>query len=280
MVKPHNQVSNCEVRSFWERHPVAAEGIDAPPGTTEFFEHFDKIREEDDCEPYDFSNMIHGYSQSSKKQILDVGCGNGYVLSRYAAQGANVFGVDISETAVHLSKKRFELFGLRGLFKITNGESLDFLSDQFDIVCSMGVLHHIENPQPMIKEIYRVLKPGGKAIVMLYYRYSWKYFVILRLKRLFLTRYRGKSQQEALNMNDGTDCPLALVYNKTQARQLLSQFQDHKFRLNQLSWKQLFLIPALSSLLEPILPSCSNNYFARQMGWNMYIEAIKPSPDL
>ena len=81
MVKPHHQINNCEVRSFWERYPVAVEGIDAPPGTTEFFIHFDKIREEDDCEPYDYSNMIHRYSDSSKKQILDVGCGNGYVLS-------------------------------------------------------------------------------------------------------------------------------------------------------------------------------------------------------
>ena len=191
-----------------------------------------------------------------------------------------MLGVDITERAANLSKKRFELFGLRGLFKITNGETLDFSNDQFDIVCSMRVLHHIENPQPMINDVYRVLKPGGKAIVMLYYRYSWKNLVFLRLKSLFLPGYLGKSQQETLSMNDGTDWSLALVYNKTQARQLLSQFQDHKFRRTQLSWKQIFLISALGRLFEPLLPSCSDNYCSRHMGWNLYIEAIKPSLDL
>jgi 2-polyprenyl-3-methyl-5-hydroxy-6-metoxy-1,4-benzoquinol methylase len=280
MSKPHSQASNSDIRSFWEHHPVAAEGIDATLGTRDFFSRFDNIREADDCEPYAYSDMIHGYSSSSNKCVLDIGCGNGYVLSRYAMQGANVFGVDITETAVNLSKRRFELYDLDGHFKTTDGDTLAFPNNQFDIVCTMGVLHHIENPRPMISEIRRVLKPGGKLIMMLYYRYSWKTIVIMRLKRLFHPQYQGKSQQEALNMNDGEDCPLALVYSKSEALELMSEFENHRFRLNQLSWKQLFLIPPLARFLDPVLPSCSDSIFARLMGWNMYIEAIRPSSDL
>jgi len=276
MEQTRKRVGNTEVRDFWEHNPVAAEGIEASPGTPEFYARFDAIREADECEPYVYSDMIHGYSSSAGKCVLDVGCGNGYVLSHYAKQGAEVFGVDITQTALDLCKRRFELSGLNGRFQITDGDTLTFSDNQFDIVCSMGVLHHIENPRPMVKEMERVLKPGGKVIVMLYFRYSWKAMVIIRLKRLFDRRYRGKSQREALNMNDGDDCPLAVVYSKAQAGELLSRFENHRFRLNQLSWKQLLLMPYLARILNPFLPNCNNSIFARLMGWNLYIEATKP----
>ena len=77
-------------------------------------------------------------------------------------------------------------------------------------------------------------------------------------------------------MNDGEDCPLALVYSKAEAKALLSQFENHKFRLNQLSWKQLFLLPPLARVLKVFLPAQSDNIIARKLGWNLYIEATKP----
>ena len=100
--------------------------------------------------------------------------------------GAKVFGVDITQRAVNLSQKRFELANLPGNFSITDGEMLPFNNNFFDIACSMGVLHHIENPQPMIEEMFRVLKPGGKIILMLYYRFSWKSLVSFGLNVFFI----------------------------------------------------------------------------------------------
>jgi hypothetical protein len=55
-------VSNAEVKAFWEANPVAAGSISAAPGTPEFFRAFDALRESDDCEPWSFSNEIHGYA--------------------------------------------------------------------------------------------------------------------------------------------------------------------------------------------------------------------------
>src|SRR5579864_4245562 len=100
-------VTNAEVRAFWEQHPVAAAEIAAAPGSPAFYAAFDKLREVDDCEPYAFSNRIHGYERSEGKSVLDIGCGNGYVLSRYARHGAEVHGIDLTETAVNLSRRRF-----------------------------------------------------------------------------------------------------------------------------------------------------------------------------
>lgn len=266
-----------DVKSFWEKNPVASEGIAAELGTAEYFRAFDALREGDDCEPYALSERIHGYSSARGLKVLDVGCGNGYVLFQYARCGAEVTGVDITATAIDLSRKRFALGGFPGTFVEIDGEHLPFPDDHFDIVCSMGVLHHIANPQPTVDEIYRVLKPGGWLIVMLYHRHSWKNLVLLRLRRLLDPKFRGKTQQEALNMNDGDECPLALVYSRNEAARLFDRFSDIKFSLTQLSWKQLFMSPAFVRLAQRCLPPSSESWPARWMGWNLNIHATKPS---
>jgi SAM-dependent methyltransferase len=138
-----------------------------------------------------------------------------------------------------------------------------------------GVLHHIEEPRPMIAEMRRVLKPGGRIILMMYHWGSWKYHVVFRLKRLLDRRYSGRSQAEALNMNDGEKCPLAKAYTREQVRALLDGFVDHQFELNQLSWRQLLLVPGLDRMLNPVLPSANRSIFARIMGWNLYAMATK-----
>jgi SAM-dependent methyltransferase len=140
----------------------------------------------------------------------------------------------------------------------------------------MGVLHHVENPVPMVNEIYRVLKPGGTFILMLYNRFSWKACVILPVKRLIYPKFWGRSFQEVLNANDGDGCPLAKVYSRREGAELLKDFSGLEFELNQLSWKQLFLVPGLGKLLKPVLPSCSESLPARVMGWNLYITACRP----
>jgi SAM-dependent methyltransferase len=99
-----NGVSNAEVKAFWEENPVAAEAIAAEPGTPEFFRAFDSMREADDCEPYEFSDFIHRYSTSVGLRVLDVGCGNSYVLRQYANCGAIVAGVDLTQTAIDLCR--------------------------------------------------------------------------------------------------------------------------------------------------------------------------------
>lgn len=274
---PAARVSNEQVRLFWEKNPVAAAAIPAEPGSAAFFAQFDALREADDCEPWAFSNRIHGYTEARGKRVLDIGCGNGYVLAQYARQGAEAHGIDLTETAIDLSRRRFQLAGLSGHFQRTDGDTIPYPDGFFDIVCSMGVLHHIEDPRPMLAEVHRVLRPGGEIIVMMYHRHSWKHLVVHPLKRLLDPRYRGKTLAQVLNMNDGPDCPLALVYSRQELRALLSRFESIRFDCNQLSWQQLLLVPGLGAALAPYLPNSSESIFARILGWNLYARARKPS---
>ncbi|MEO8399324.1 MAG: class I SAM-dependent methyltransferase, partial [Ignavibacteriaceae bacterium] len=76
--------------------------------------------------------------------------------------------------------------GLNGHILKGNAESLELPSEYFDIVYSHGVLHHTENINKTFNEIYRVLKPGGKFIVMLYAKESFNYWI--RIQLYFRTR--------------------------------------------------------------------------------------------
>jgi 2-polyprenyl-3-methyl-5-hydroxy-6-metoxy-1,4-benzoquinol methylase len=119
------------VKAFWEQNPVAAEAIAEERGTAGYFRAFDALREADDCKPYVISEAIHGYSTSKGVKVLDVGCGNGYVLFQYARHGAEVTGVDLTKAAVELSRKRFALGSLAGEFLEVDGNNLPFPNESF-----------------------------------------------------------------------------------------------------------------------------------------------------
>jgi 2-polyprenyl-3-methyl-5-hydroxy-6-metoxy-1,4-benzoquinol methylase len=105
--------------------------------------------------------------------VLEIGCGVGIDLARFAQAGAQVTGVDLSATAVQLAQQNFQQQGLMGDFCVMNGQALQLADASFDVVYAHGVLQYTANPQQMINEAHRVLRPGGHAIFMVYNTYSW-----------------------------------------------------------------------------------------------------------
>ena len=266
-----------DVRAFWERSPLASADIDAEPGTREFFAAFDEIREAEDCEPLWLQEHIYRLTEATGKRVLDIGCGNGYVLSRYATAGASVQGVDLTDRAIEISRRRFSEMGLTGSFTRIDGQALPFADGALDVVTSMGVLHHVPDPDPLVDEAVRTLKPGGEMIIMLYYRHSWQYQVLMRAKRLALASHRGRSQADAVNMVDGTENPLGRVYSRTQARELLERagLRATFCEVHQITWRQLLLAPPLAKFANALLPPAGRTPF-RALGWNVYVRATKP----
>ena len=266
-----------DVRAFWERSPLASADIDAEPGSAAFFAAFDAIREAEDCEPAWLQERIYRLTKAADKSVLDIGCGNGYVLSRYAAAGAFTHGVDITDRAIEISRRRFAEMGLAGEFTRIDGQRLPVEDSSLDVVTSMGVLHHVPDPDPLVDDAFRALKPGGEMIIMLYYRYSWQYQVLMRAKRVALASHRGRSQADAVNMVDGAENPLGRVYSRRQARALLARagLRPVSCEVHQLSWRQLLLAPPLAKLAEALLPPAGRTPL-RALGWNVYVRAIKP----
>lgn len=174
--------------------------------------------------------------------------------------------MDLTEKAIALSKKRFELLGLKGNFKQASAENLPYASNSFDCVCSMGVLHHIENTDEALKEIFRILKPGGRVILMFYNRNSAKYQLRYRFKSFFIK----KKIQELVNDFDGIGNPLGKVFSKRQIKKKLNLFSDIKIFLGYLDPGDI--IPFGSRFL----PKNLFKFLEKLLGWNLYAKAFKP----
>jgi ubiquinone/menaquinone biosynthesis C-methylase UbiE len=104
------------------------------------------------------------------KRCLDAGCGGGRGSILMARAGAReVVGVDLSPTNIESSGKRARQKGLTNVtFQQQSLMDLPFADASFDVVWCNGVLHHITDPDRGLKELTRVLKPGGHFWLYLY----------------------------------------------------------------------------------------------------------------
>jgi ubiquinone/menaquinone biosynthesis C-methylase UbiE len=157
------------VKDFWEEEPCGVVHAAAPEGTAEFFEQIERTRNE--LEP--FIEHFAGFAGTRGKHVLEIGVGAGTDFTRFARAGAVVTGVDLTEHAIELVRKRLELEGLEGDLRVADAESLPFDDGTFDRVYSWGVLHHTPDTSRAVREAIRVVKPGGDLCVMLYARHSW-----------------------------------------------------------------------------------------------------------
>lgn len=253
-----------DVREYWDKNPLCASAIPHPLGSPEFFEYYNRLREAN--EPLDFQERLHEYSRFSGKRVLDVGCGNGYILSRYALAGAHVSGVDITPTGVRLSRSRFAQMGLEGDIREANAEQLPFQDESFDCVCSMGVLHHTPDMSSAIREIHRVLKPGGRLIIMLYHRNSLLYRLTFGLERLL----KGKPLRQSVDDVDGCGNPKGEVFSQSEVKSLLAPgFTDVKTFLGLLQW---WMLPRFT---HGWFKDAFLKKFERWLGWFVYAKAYK-----
>lgn len=252
-----------DVRAFWESHPLCASAIPHSLGTPEFFREYDQLREAN--ESVAFSRELHEYSAFAGRDVLDVGAGNGYVLSHYAREGARVWGVDITQTGIGLCRRRFAGSGLQGTFLVGNAEALPFDDDSFDCVCSMGVLHHTPDMERAIGELFRVLRPGGRLILMVYHRNS----VLYRVTFPVFSLVRGKSMAQLVDEVDGVGNPKGQVYSRRELRRLLGGFNDVRLGAGLL---QPWMLPRIGLLI----PRSALDALARRFGWFLYAKACKP----
>lgn len=255
--RPFPEISR--VKEFWEKNPLCASAVDAEPGSEEFFNIYDKLRERN--EPVEFAQRLHEYESFQGKKVLEVGCGNAYTLAKYAEHGAVVYGIDITEKAVALSKKRFMLKDLKGDFRNGNAEKLPYESEFFDCICSMGVLHHVPDTSKAVDEIYRCLKPDGRLIIMMYNRHSFAYQVIFR----FMSIIKSKTMQQLVNEIDGIGNPKGDVYTKKELKLLLKKFRNIEMFCGLVS------IPRT----RVYLPSSFSNIISKTFGWFLYAKAEK-----
>ena len=285
------------VRAFWQENPCGTKFADAPPGSRRFYELIEEHR---------YTKEWHiptaaGFAHAKDLAVLEIGCGLGTDGAQFAKAGARYTGIDLTDAAVELAKRRFELFDLPGTFRVADAERLDFPDNSFDLVYSHGVLHHTPDTAAAVREVHRVLRPGGKAVVMLYHRDSYNYRInisVLRRTGVQLLRWNAgvklvhlltrepedslreharqlQTQSEYLNSEeflsrntDGAGNPLARVYSRREARELFKDFAHVEMRTYFLNKRWL-------PILGPLLPRSLESQLASKWGWHLWTYATK-----
>lgn len=208
------------VAEYWNRRPCNIRHSKADVGTRAFFDDVEKRKYFVEPHIPEFAD----FARWRDKRVLEIGCGLGTDAANFARAGADYTGAELSKVSLDLARRRFDVFGLKGTFVHCNAEELaeDVRESSFDLVYSFGVIHHTTNPDAVIRQARRVIRPNGEFRLMLYAKDSWKNTMI----------DAGFDQPEAQS-----GCPIAFTYTQADVRALLcangfaaaSIAQDHIF---------------------------------------------------
>jgi ubiquinone/menaquinone biosynthesis C-methylase UbiE len=167
------------------------------------------------------------FKKYSGARVLEIGVGLGADHQKFAEAGAVLTGVDLTPRAVSHTAARFEQLGLESNLQVADAERLAFPDASFDLVYSWGVLHHSPDTQRAIEEVYRVLKPGGEAKIMIYHKHSilgymlWARHALLRMKP-----WLPLAEIYAHHL----ESPGTKAYTTAEARKLFSRFADTRIQ--------------------------------------------------
>jgi ubiquinone/menaquinone biosynthesis C-methylase UbiE len=157
------------IRDYWNEHIHDLEVATQPIGSLGFFEELDEYR----FDKLWYLPRLVDFCGYRGKRLLEVGCGVGIDLVRFAEGGAEVTGIDLAEVSIGLAKKNFAPRSLSVDLHVMNGEEMPFEDDSFDVVYTHGVLQYTAHASEMVSEIRRVLRSDGEAILMVNNKNSW-----------------------------------------------------------------------------------------------------------
>jgi SAM-dependent methyltransferase len=272
------------IRKFWSHNPNLASHSSAEPGSVPFFEEVDASRHATHWPLYD----LVPFAQTSGLRVLEVGCGLGTDAAQFARCGSRYIGLDVTEPAARLTLEKLHAYNLPGSTVQADAEKLPLSDASFDVAYSWGVIHHTPDTQSCVDEMHRVLRPGGRLILMLYSKRGWWYYRIRlhwlllsllmvrplavlaqfafgarpdRVKRwvaLYRRDPRALFARLVARESDATPGginPHSKVYSAAEARLLVGQFTDVRTRAAH--WIDL---PSLERVL-------GRDLYRRLMGW-------------
>lgn len=257
-----------EVQNQWNSNPCGSQYVkNAAMHTLQWYQEAERYRY-GDYAPW-MPRMME-FSRHAGEQVLEIGGGMGTDLAQFARHGAHVTDLDLSAGHLALAQENFALRGLKGTFVHQDAECLPFADRQFDLVYSNGVIHHTPNTAEVISEIHRVLKPGGRAIIMVYCESSLHYWGRLVHELGILGGELdhcsvGEIMSRHVEISATGAKPLVKAYTKPQMRHMFGAFAQVRVYKRQLTrpelWNSLRWFPL--------------GLAGRLMGWNLIVKATK-----
>lgn len=160
MITPNKEA----VRDFWNAEPCGTRYLEQH----EDFEAHSRARYRLEPHILDFAQ----FQSARGLRVLEIGVGMGADYVEWLTAGAHATGVDLSAASLERARRRCEQAGLEPDLHVADAEQLPFPDNSFDVVYSYGVMHHSPNTEACVRQAFRVLKPGGRARIMVYHHPS------------------------------------------------------------------------------------------------------------
>ncbi|MGH2933060.1 MAG: class I SAM-dependent methyltransferase [Gaiellaceae bacterium] len=272
--------TQSDVRRWWSDNPMTYDWrgeIPFEPGSAEHLAEIERrflgeawFAQAPGAQP--FSGLVP-FTELRDKDVLEIGCGTGVHAKLLAGAGARVTAVDLTPTAVELTRRRLELAHLAADVREADAESLPFADSSFDFVWSWGVIHHSESTDRVIAEIARVLRPGGHLAFMVYHRSSITFWVDYVL-------YRGVARGGLLHespdelANRWSDGVIARHYTRRSLTAALAPWFDgvETQVMGQMS-EAVPLPRGLRLRVAPVVPQSLRRALLRRFGWFLFATA-------
>jgi len=227
-----------DVKEFWENNPLWTGESNHETGSKEFFEEHRKVYL-DECFGGSWDDRFLPKTNDIQVPILDLGCGIGFWTVELGLKGfKQIISADLTSAALKLTERRCKIYNLQSNLFQENAEQLTFKDASFEHVNCQGVIHHTPNTQDAVKEINRVLKPGGSASISVYYKnfFLRSWFIIRPISKVLASigaKLKGRGREkifaessidEIVRLYDGSDNPIGKSYSKKEFRVLLNDY--------------------------------------------------------
>ena len=195
------------ITNYWNHRIHDLERTAEPVGTKAFFDDLDDYR----FDKLHYLPKVVDFSAFRGQRLLEVGCGIGTDLVRFAKSGARVTGIDLAQTSIDLARQNFALHDVTAEeLRVADGAALPFDRASFDVVYAHGVVQYAADAPALVAEAHRVLRPDGLAIFMVYNRVSW---------------LQAMSKVMKVGLEHG-DAPVLQLYSIPEFRALLAPFRE------------------------------------------------------
>lgn len=266
-------------RTWWENNPMRydwKDGISYPEFSQEFYREIDRrfftaVELYAPCKRIPFDWIID-FDSLQNKDVLEIGVGNGSHAQLLAEHAKSFSGIDLTEYAVKSTSERMRVFGLAGKVMRMDAEEMQFPDKAFDFIWTWGVIHHSADTRKILEEMHRVLRPGGEAVVMVYHRTLWEYYV----QGAILAALSGQAfKPTALHssIQRRTDGAMARYYKAAEWKELVSDLFDVKEVRVYGKKTELVPIPAgkLKDTLVGSIPNAVSRFFTNTCGWGSFL---------
>ena len=287
MTPKETRVSEQTIQKFWSDYPMIFYGMDVETASPEqIFEFMERSMRDSGRllqEPgAPLLSRYIDYEELKSRKALEIGYGTGWLLNELLKAGAQVQGIDLSRSHYELCSYRFRHSDID--IRVGSAEELPYSDDTFDFVCAWGVVHHAANDQRCYDEIRRVLRPGGRAFLMLYrkggVKYYWTKLFKLGLLRGGLIKHRFSVE---LFVNSVTDvhydgspgAPISRHYTRGDLRRLFRRFSATELQITG-SWRELDNFPfGRFPLSNWILGDAEKSWLVHRLGGYWLVDLVK-----